>query len=68
MTKNKALLMIGKKCTEFKNQNRIGTIENIAFNSKDFKIVWFRFKWKFGQYLISADEIILIENNQLTLF
>ena len=49
---------------------RIGIIESIVFNNKDFSICWFNFKWEKGAYLRSTNEIELIQSKyvQLELF
>lgn len=61
--------LVGKKVID-KTMNRIGIIESIVFNNKDFSICWFNFKWENGAYLISIKEIQHIEKRyiQLELF
>jgi sporulation protein YlmC with PRC-barrel domain len=61
--------LIGKNVID-KTMKRIGKIESIVFNNKDFSICWFNFKWENGAYLISIKEIQHIEKRyiQLELF
>jgi sporulation protein YlmC with PRC-barrel domain len=61
--------LVGKKVID-KRMNRIGIIESIVFNNKDFSICWFNFKWEKGAYLRSTNEIELIQLKyvQLELF
>jgi sporulation protein YlmC with PRC-barrel domain len=61
--------LVGKKVID-KTMKRIGKIESIVFNNKDFSICWFNFKWENGAYLISIKEIQHIEKRyiQLELF
>ena len=61
--------LIGKIVFD-KTMKRIGKIESIVFNNKDFSICWFNFKWENGAYLRATKEIELIEKKyiQLKLF
>ncbi len=52
----KCMQLIGKKVID-KSMNRIGILESIVFNNKDFSIFWFNFKWEKGAYIISIKEI-----------
>ena len=47
--------------------NRKGIIHRIAFNSKDWKICWFIFKWEKGEYLREISQLSIIKSQQLTL-
>lgn len=61
--------LVGKTVFD-KTMKRIGKIESIVFNNKDFSICWFNFKWENGAYLRATKEIELIEKQyiQLKLF
>ena len=61
--------LVGKTVFD-KTMKRIGKIESIVFNNKDFSICWFNFKWEKGAYLRATKEIELIEKQyiQLKLF
>jgi sporulation protein YlmC with PRC-barrel domain len=58
--------LIGKNVID-KTMKRIGKIESIVFNNKDFSICWFNFKWENGAYLISTKEIQHIEKKHIQL-
>jgi sporulation protein YlmC with PRC-barrel domain len=58
------LQLIGKKVID-KTMNRIGIIESIVFNNKDYSICWFNFKWDKGAYLISTKEFEEIEKKYI---
>lgn len=58
--------LIGKKAID-KVMNRKGFINYIAFNSSDFKICWFSFKWEKGEYLREMKDLSIINSQQLSL-
>jgi sporulation protein YlmC with PRC-barrel domain len=69
LIKDYCIDLIGKNVID-KTMKRIGIIESIVFNNKDFSICWFNFKWEKGAYLRSTNEIELIQSKyvQLELF
>ena len=58
--------LIGTKVFDL-TMNRQGIIRSIAFHSKDWKICWFNFKWKHGEYLRQIDELKIFKGYQLSL-
>lgn len=59
MNKQYCKSFIGKTVID-KRQNRTGIIDCIQFNSKNWAHCWFYFKWVSGAYLVSLDDIELI--------
>lgn len=58
--------LIGAKAID-KVMNRKGFINYIAFNSNDWQICWFSFKWEKGEYLREIKDLLIINSQQLTL-
>jgi len=66
---NEPKKLIGKKAYEKLRPDRIGILECIAFQSKDNKICWFLFRWEHGAYLVSYEDLHIVQyDEQLTLF
>ena len=64
--KNYYKSLIGIKAID-KVMNRKGFINYIAFNSNDWEICWFSFKWEKGEYLREINDLSIINVQQLTL-
>ena len=61
--------LIGKNVFDIRHDNRKGTLKKIQFSSKCFSICWLLFEYKNGSYLVSLDDIAIInKQTQLNLF
>jgi hypothetical protein len=57
--------LIGKKAYRLDMPERIGVLNSIVFFNKDYSICWFDFKWKEGGYMVSINEIKILENKNV---
>lgn len=69
MNKEYCKNLIGKMVIDKRHVNRIGTLKKIQFNNKCYSICWFLFNYNKGSYLVSIDDIKLInEQTQINFF
>lgn len=68
MNKEYCKNLIGKNVFDIRHNNRKGTLKKIQFSSKCYSVCWFLFQYKNGAYLVSTDDIKIInKQTQLNL-
>lgn len=66
MNKEYCKNLIGQNVFDNRHNNRQGTLKKIQFSNKCYSICWFLFQYNDGAYLLSLDDIAII-NKQICL-